>query len=137
MAAMLIRTVDDIARAVRDRRKQLGLSQLELADRAGVSRQWLVDLEQGKRTAEVWLVLKTLTAAELQIDLRDPRHLSGSADAASLIDAGREVLERHRPVGTPLRTLRTRPLRTSGSVAGAPLERNQSPSPGPARKPKT
>ena len=132
---MLIRTVDDIARAVRDRRKQLGLSQLELAERTGVSRQWLVDLERGKRTAEVWLVLRTLTAVELQIDLRDPNDLSGSGYAASLIDAGREVLERHKPVGTPLRTLRTRPPRTPGSVAGAPFERNQSPPPGPARKP--
>ncbi|HST59370.1 MAG TPA: helix-turn-helix domain-containing protein, partial [Longimicrobium sp.] len=112
------RTVDDVAELVRDRRKQLGLSQMELARRAGVSRQWLVDLERGKPTAEVSLVLRTLAAAGMQLDARDPMHYPEGSQAAAVIDAGREVLERHRPAGTPLRTLSTRAPRapSSGSI---------------------
>lgn len=119
---MLIRTVDDVAELVRDRRKQLGLSQMELARRAGVSRQWLVDLERGKPTAEVSLVLRTLAAAGMQLDARDPTHYPEGSHAAAVIDAGREVMERHRPAGMPLRTLSTRPPRA--------------PSPGSIRAPK-
>jgi y4mF family transcriptional regulator len=114
---MLIRTVDDVAALVRDRRKQLGLSQVELARRAGVSRQWLVDLERGKPTAEVSLVLKILAAVGMQLDARDPMHHPEGSYAAMVIDAGNEVMERHRPAGMPMRTLSTRPVRTpSGSI---------------------
>lgn len=109
---MWIRTVDDVAELVRDRRKQLGLSQMELARRAGVSRQWLVDLERGKPTAEVALVLRTLAAAGMQLDARDPMQQPDGSYAATIIDAGREVMERHRPAG-PMRTLSTRPPRTA------------------------
>ena len=117
---MWIRTVDDVAELVRDRRKQLGLSQMELARRAGVSRQWLVDLERGKPTAEVALVLRTLAAAGMQLDARDPTHQPEGSYAAMIIDAGREVMERHRPAGQPLRTLRTRSPHTSPGGIRAP-----------------
>lgn len=108
---MWIRTVDDVAELVRDRRKQLGLSQMELARRAGVSRQWLVELERGKPTAEVALVLRTLAAAGMQLDARDPMQQPEGSHAAAIIDAGREVMDHHRPAG-PMRTLSTRSPRT-------------------------
>lgn len=114
---MWIRTVDDVAQLVRDRRKQLKLSQMELARRAGVSRQWIVDLERGKPTAEVSLVLRTLAAAGLHLDARDPAHRPDASDADTVIDAGHEVIEHHRVAGAPLRTLSTRPRRGTGPVA--------------------
>lgn len=110
---MWIRTVDDIAKLVRERRKQVGLSQAELARRAGVSRQWIVDLEHGKPTAEVSLVLRALAATGLHLDAYDPRQreeFSGGS-GASLFAAAREVLEQHRPAGMQRRTLSTRPPR--------------------------
>lgn len=141
---MWIRTVEDVAQLVRDRRKQLGLSQMELARQAGVSRQWLVDFEQCKPTAEISLVLKTLAAVGLQLDARDPKHRSEGSDAASVIDAARKVMEKHRPTGTPLRTLITRPPRTpapnvneaSGRKTSPPLRPGTSNLPEPRRKPK-
>lgn len=71
---MFVRNARDVGASVRALRKQAGLSQAELAVRAGVGRQWLVDLEHGKRTVELELVLVTLRelGAELRIDSTVP-----------------------------------------------------------------
>jgi transcriptional regulator with XRE-family HTH domain len=66
---MQIRTPRDLGACVRGLRHQAGLSQAELASRAGVGRQWLVELEAGKRTAEVGLVLTTLQAVGATLDI--------------------------------------------------------------------
>lgn len=60
--------VRDLALCVRDRRRQLGMTQAELADAAGVSRRWLSSLEAGKATAEIGLVLRALDALGLVLD---------------------------------------------------------------------
>ena len=57
---MIIRSVSDIGAVIRERRKQLGLDQAELAQRIGVSRQWIVGVERGRARAELGLVLRTL-----------------------------------------------------------------------------
>lgn len=57
---MRIRTSADVGALIRDRRKALGLDQSELAERVGVSRKWVVEVEQGKPRAALRLVLKTL-----------------------------------------------------------------------------
>jgi HTH-type transcriptional regulator/antitoxin HipB len=54
---------------IRQRRQQLGLGQQVLADRVGVSRQWIVEIERGKPRAEIGLVLRTLDAVNLRIDI--------------------------------------------------------------------
>ena len=119
---MWIRTIGDIAGLVRARRKELGLSQVELARRVGVSRKWIIDLERGKPTAEVSLVLNTLAATGLHLDAYDPRQRGASlpANVADRFDAAQEVLEAHLPAGTRLRTLSTRPPRGSGRARPAP-----------------
>lgn len=43
------------------------MSQSDLADAAGVSRQWLSALERGKRTAEIGLVLRVLDTVGLTL----------------------------------------------------------------------
>jgi HTH-type transcriptional regulator / antitoxin HipB len=60
----------DLALYVRDRRRQLGMTQVELADAADVSRRWLSSLEAGKPTAEIGLVLRTLEALGVILDAR-------------------------------------------------------------------
>lgn len=57
---MNIRTPLDMGLLIRERRRELGLSQQELADQVRVSRQWIVEVEKGKARAEVGLVLQTL-----------------------------------------------------------------------------
>jgi HTH-type transcriptional regulator/antitoxin HipB len=58
----------DLGLYVRDRRRELGMNQASLAAEARVSRRWLSDLESGKETAEVALVLRTLYALRLVVD---------------------------------------------------------------------
>jgi len=58
----------DLGLYVRDRRTQLGMTQADLAGAAGVSRRWLLDLESGKPTAQIGLVLRTLQALGLVVE---------------------------------------------------------------------
>ena len=57
---MLIRSPADLGAIIRERRKQLKLDQAELAKRIGVSRQWLVGVEQGHPRAALGLVLRAI-----------------------------------------------------------------------------
>jgi HTH-type transcriptional regulator/antitoxin HipB len=66
---MAIRSIHDLAAAVRGRRTDMGLSQAELAGRSGVSRKWIYEFEAGKPTAELGLLLRVLDALGLSIDL--------------------------------------------------------------------
>lgn len=56
-----------------------------LAERAGVGRQWLVAVEQGKSGAELGLVLRTLGALDLSLAVAETTLLDHSA--ATDIDA--------------------------------------------------
>ncbi len=58
----MLKTAGDIGVLIRDRRREARLTQGALADRVGVSRQWLSDMERGKSTAEIGLVMNTLDA---------------------------------------------------------------------------
>lgn len=49
-----------LGRKVRDRRRALGLSQKELAQRLGIDPSTVLNLEQGRKVTEVRLVLKIL-----------------------------------------------------------------------------
>lgn len=66
---MLVRTAADLGSLIRSRRRELGLRQEELAKRVGVSRLWVIEFERGKPRAEVGLVLRTLTALGLDVDV--------------------------------------------------------------------
>ena len=66
---MLITTPRDLGAAIKDRRKQLGLGQAELAARAGVSRQWLIQVEGGKPGVAIGLVLRLLNTLGLRLTM--------------------------------------------------------------------
>jgi len=70
---MRIRTARDLGHAVRAERRAHRLTQRELAEAAGVSRQWIVSLEAGKPGAELDLVLRTCHALGVQLDVQTPR----------------------------------------------------------------
>jgi HTH-type transcriptional regulator/antitoxin HipB len=67
---MRIGNARDLGLYVRECRTAAGHSQTELAARAGVSRRWLSDLEGGKATAEFGLILRTLRALDLIVDIQ-------------------------------------------------------------------
>jgi HTH-type transcriptional regulator / antitoxin HipB len=65
---MLVRTPADLGAVIRDQRKQLKLDQATLAERIGVSRQWIIEMERGHARAELALVLRALDALNIQLD---------------------------------------------------------------------
>lgn len=69
---MHIHTTQDLAAAVRGRRRALGLSQTSVATSAGVSRSWLADFEAAKATAEIGNILAVLSALDFTVDLLPP-----------------------------------------------------------------
>lgn len=57
--------------AIHRMRLQAGLSQEALAEQAGVSRRWLLNLENGKPTAELSLVLDCLSTLGAGVEISD------------------------------------------------------------------
>ncbi|MCZ7526461.1 MAG: helix-turn-helix transcriptional regulator [Acidimicrobiia bacterium] len=89
-----IRTIGDLAAAIRGRRLENGWTQAELADRAHVSRSWLIGVEAAKKpSAEVGRILRVLDA--LGIDLRAVPAGTGKAGPATSLDLDAH-LERYR-----------------------------------------
>lgn len=66
---MIVRTARDLGAAVRDARLRKGWTQAELANRMGVSRQWVISLEQGKASAELGTALRAVATLGMVADL--------------------------------------------------------------------
>lgn len=69
MKAFAFKTNLTNGQLVCDQRKQRGWSQTQLAEKVGVSRLWISQLENGKETVEFGLVLRTLRALDLILDV--------------------------------------------------------------------
>jgi|GEM_PF-688526 len=68
---MLAANATDIGNIVRRRRTKAALSQGELAEKIGVSRKWIADLERGHPRAQLHLVLDVLNALDALVDVID------------------------------------------------------------------
>ena len=91
---MRIRTSRDLGSFIRGRRRDLGIEQGALAEKAGTSRKWIVEMEQGKPRAEIGLILRTLKALGVSIDLSSDagkkersNSSSTSGDINSILDS--------------------------------------------------
>ena len=81
-----IHTTDQLGTALRIARKQLGLTQPQLALAAGVGTRFIVDLESGKPTVRLEHVLRVIDAlgGELQLGgLPEAAHEDGAGQAAA------------------------------------------------------
>src|SRR5437868_4505196 len=67
---MLVRTPKLLGQLIADRRKEMGLTQTQLAERVGVSRFWVYQIERGKSNATFGLVLGALSELGLEMDIR-------------------------------------------------------------------
>ncbi len=65
---MKIKDTEQLGKAIRQKRKQLGVTQRELAMTCGTGERFIVDLEQGKPTCQVGKVLQVVQA--LGVNLR-------------------------------------------------------------------
>lgn len=88
---MILRTPKDFGLIIRSRRRAMGLDQGALAKRVGVSRLWVNEVEQGKRRAEIGLVLRTLRVlgVALRVDSPGPPEVD-VPDIDAVIDRARE-----------------------------------------------
>lgn len=68
----MIRSPRDAGAVVRAARQRQQLSQAELALRAGVSRQWVVQFERGKSRAELIVFLRVLEALGIELAAASP-----------------------------------------------------------------
>jgi HTH-type transcriptional regulator/antitoxin HipB len=83
---MRIASARDLGLVVRQARQDRGQTQAELAAAAGVSRRWLSDLEAGKATAEIGLILRTLDALGVGLDAVSVQPGPGELDLDALLD---------------------------------------------------
>jgi transcriptional regulator with XRE-family HTH domain len=67
---MRVRGVRDVGAAVRDARRRQHLSQQDVAERAGVQRYQVANLELGKSNPSLRAVLATCSAVGLELDVR-------------------------------------------------------------------
>lgn len=67
---------------LRSARRRQGLSQTQLAERAGVSRSWLIRLEGGHRGAELEPIFRLLSAMEIRLLLDEPSQTSAEDDSS-------------------------------------------------------
>lgn len=92
---MLVRTPAELGLLLRDRRRKLGLDQRTLAELVGVSRLWLIEFEKGKPRAEIGLVLRTLHALGLELDVSTESEARGASapNIDAIVDAARKSRE--------------------------------------------
>lgn len=75
---MKLTTTKDIGSLVRQARKDSGLTQVQLAQRVGVSRDWIIRVEQGRATVELGLVLRTLKTLGVGLESAERKSSSHS-----------------------------------------------------------
>lgn len=94
---MRVRSIADVASAVRGRRLDRGLSQSELARSIGVSRKWISEFEAGKPTAEFGLVMRVLEELGLSLDLYEETDITESPLTVTRTTLNLDkLLEEHR-----------------------------------------
>lgn len=66
---MIIKEVNDIGQFIKQIRKSQGLTQSDLATSAGVGVRFIVDIENGKETAQIGKVIKLCNMLGIKIDV--------------------------------------------------------------------
>ncbi len=87
-----IRRSDQFGAALRSVRLHHGMTQAEVAEKARVTRKWLSQVENGKRTAELGLVCRVVDILGCEIHLVTVSEPSFDLEAhvAALADSGLE-----------------------------------------------
>jgi HTH-type transcriptional regulator / antitoxin HipB len=67
---MVLRRTDELAPLVRARRVELGITQEELADLAGVHRTYISLFERGRRVGPLDIVLRILHTLGMDLEVR-------------------------------------------------------------------
>jgi y4mF family transcriptional regulator len=77
---MNIKNADELGKAVRQRRKQLEVTQKELAMTSGTGHRFIVDLEKGKPTCQVGKIFQVLQSLGLWIRIDNSKGEGSGGD---------------------------------------------------------
>lgn len=69
-APFRVYTADSLGAAIKHYRQQAGLSQAELAERSGLNRTYLSDLERGKETEQLRRLVRVLKQLGVRMTLQ-------------------------------------------------------------------
>jgi HTH-type transcriptional regulator / antitoxin HipB len=94
MVQLAIRTPADVGAIIKDRRRALGLDQAELAERIGVGRLWVNQVERGKSGASLGLVLRALAAVGVELSAGERGQKFAQAELNSHDAIAAEMLRR-------------------------------------------
>ncbi len=89
---MIVRNPKELGHLVKDVRASRRLTQAALAVQVGASRKWIIDLEAGKDTTDLSLVLRALNVLGIELDarIRSRSDVKGKAvDIDAIVDAAR------------------------------------------------
>jgi y4mF family transcriptional regulator len=67
-----VRSSRDVGLLIRARRTDKGWSQAELARSLGTTQRWISEIENGKATAEIGMVLRTLAMLDIRLEAGPP-----------------------------------------------------------------
>jgi y4mF family transcriptional regulator len=81
-ASMFLRTTREIGLLVHERRREVGLTQAQLAEQVGASREWVRLLESGRPRLDLGLTLRALHALGLVLDAQ-PAALPSAANTTT------------------------------------------------------
>jgi transcriptional regulator with XRE-family HTH domain len=86
--SVLISDLSELGELIRRRRTELDLSQTELAERVGATRQWVSRLENGRNDISAQRLLAVIDALDLNLDVRAPRTvIPKETEAGTLVPA--------------------------------------------------
>ncbi len=78
---MIVRDATEIGQLIRDTRNDLGLSQRALAERVSIHQPKVSEIERGKDTAQIGIVLRILAALDLNIHIGTEQNAEDSRTA--------------------------------------------------------
>lgn len=114
---MRVRNIEELGLLIRHSRKARKWSQGKLAEVIGVSRNWVVSIENGRSGAEIGLVMKALHALDLSLVVRahTPVEQVGAPPAPPTEESTnpKNAPGVHTPLQGPSLTRRGRPLGSS------------------------
>lgn len=70
--AMHVSSTRDIGLLIRASRTEKGWTQADLARNVGTTQRWVSEIENGKATAEIGMVLQTLSMLGIRLESRGP-----------------------------------------------------------------
>ena len=66
-------TTEQIGKIIRDTRKQLGVTQKDLALTSGTGLRFIIDLEKGKPTCQIGKALTVMQTLGIKLDIMSPK----------------------------------------------------------------